>query len=113
LVASLSLRPDQDRLQDALVADRGGQLLELLLGKHPAGLVRIPIQELDGDRAHGRAVRLLRRWGLRLTHVLFAEQRRQSAAEASAVFRHDGPSPYAAWARRSRSRATTSRASFR
>ena len=44
--------PHQDRLQHALVADRGFELRDLGLGEVSARLVRIGMDELQRDLAH-------------------------------------------------------------
>ncbi len=48
------LGADQDRLQHALVADRRGQLVQILTVEDLAGLIRIGLQALDRHALHAR-----------------------------------------------------------
>ena len=80
------LGPHQDRLQHPLVADRGGQFLQILLAEGLARLVRIGLQAFDRHALHAgghRRVRCDRRLGV-LPH-----QRRQAAAQTSLSFSQD------------------------
>ncbi len=100
-------RPHQDRLQHALVADRGLQLGDLGFGEMPARLIGIGVDQLDGDLAHAVG----RRHGVG-DLLRLAQQGGQPTSQSSAGLSHYASS-YAAARRRSRSRNTTSRASFR
>jgi hypothetical protein len=48
-------RPHQDRLQHALFADRGRQLVDLGLGEVAPRLVGVAVQQLDRDLVHAGA----------------------------------------------------------
>ena len=49
LVAVLAERPDEDRLEDAVLADRRRQLVERLLVEDHPRLVRVRLDPIDGD----------------------------------------------------------------
>ena len=77
----------QDRLDDAALADRGRELVELGLGEMAARIARIGLEEFD--RHALLAARALERGGL-VADV--ADQRRQPAAEPRPCFvRHCAP----------------------
>src|SRR5262249_27358185 len=55
LIMARAQRPDDDRLDHAALRDRGGELVERLLGEVPARLVGVRLDV--GDRQHGRPPR--------------------------------------------------------
>ena len=57
LVAVRPDRSDEDRLQDAVLADGGGQLVERLLVEGQARLLRVGLDVVDRDDADADAAR--------------------------------------------------------
>ena len=55
LVRVRAERPDEDRLEDAVLADRRGQLVERLLLEDHARLLGVRLDPVDRDDAHADA----------------------------------------------------------
>jgi hypothetical protein len=77
--------PHQDRLQNALLADRIGQLDQVFLAEGPARLVGIAAQQLD-RRLVGSAETFARRLGRRGLHL--TQKGGQTASQTPAPFGH-------------------------
>ena len=54
LVAAVIRRPDQDRLQDAMLRDGRGELAERVLVEGQAGLVRVRVDAVDREPSDAR-----------------------------------------------------------
>ena len=105
-------RPDQDRLEDAAGADRGGQFVQVFRPEGAPGLVGVAPDQLDGEVQGARRPASLRR----RRRLDLVEQGREPAPQSPSPFRHHRiflqPGVIGA-PRCARSRPTTSRASFR
>ena len=72
-------RPDENRLQNALFADRIREFREFLLGKGLAGLQRVRFQPADGERA----LRPRRALASRNDRSLFADEGGKPSPQAA------------------------------